>query len=108
MGAYPPPTPNSQKKKHGSCWTLFFMALISLCLMAIFGLLLRRYLHFENNLEAYVDIAHVALDSSNYNKMPNVAAGTVVVTAKDGSMGIIDDTDFSIMTVCYLVFSAIQ
>ena len=94
-----PPGPPPKEKKSGLCCTITLMGLITCCLLAIFGLLLKKHIYFEEALEDYVDISHITLDSNNYNKVPDVAAGTIIITAKDGSKGIIEDNSFSIMAV---------
>ena len=76
------------------------MAVISLSLLAILGLLLKDHFGFYSyDLKDYLDIARLDLDSSNYNKMSNLEAGTIIVTASDGTKGIVEDAFFNIMMV---------
>ena len=77
------------------------MAVITLSLLAILGLLLKDQFFYEYDLKGYIDIARLDLDSSNYNKMSNLEAGTIIVTDMDGNKGIVEDTFFNIMMVCY-------
>ena len=75
------------------------MAVITLSLLAILGLLLKDQFFYEYDLKGYIDIARLDLDSSNYNKMSNLEAGTIIVTDMDGNKGIVEDTFFNIMMV---------
>ena len=76
------------------------MAVITLSLLAILGLLLKDQFFYEYDLKGYIDIGRLDLDSSNYNKMSNLEAGTIIVTDMDGNQGIVEDTFFNIMMVC--------
>ena len=76
------------------------MAVITLSLLAILGLLLKDQFFYEYDLKSYIDISRLDLDSSNYNKMSNLEAGTIIVTDMDGNKGIVEDTFFNIMMVC--------
>ena len=76
------------------------MAVITLSLLAILGLLLKDQFFYEYDLKGYIDISRLDLDSSNYNKMSNLEAGTIIVTDMDGNKGIVEDTFFNIMMVC--------
>ena len=75
------------------------MAVITLSLLAILGLLLKDQFFYEYDLKGYIDIKRLDLDSSNYNKMSNLEAGTIIVTDMDGNKGIVEDTFFNIMMV---------
>ena len=81
------------------------MAVITLSLLAILGLLLKDQFFYEYDLKGYIDISRLDLDSSNYNKMSNLEAGTIIVTDVDGNKGIVEDTFFNIMMVCITLFA---
>ena len=81
------------------------MAVITLSLLAILGLLLKDQFFYEYDLKGYIDISRLDLDSSNYNKMSNLEAGTIIVTDVDGNKGIVEDTFFNIMMVCIILFA---
>ena len=96
-----------QRAKAGSSCThctIFLLGLITLSLLAILALIVKDHFYDRHNLKSYIDIVELELDSSNYNKMSNLAAGTVIVTAKDGSKGVVEDAFFNIMMVCIMFF----
>jgi len=90
-------TSPAQKAKGSSCCTVLLMAVITLSLLAILGLLLKDQFFYEYDLKGYIDISRLDLDSSNYNKISNLEAGTIIVTDMDGNKGIVEDTFFNIM-----------
>ena len=69
-------------------------------LLAILGFFLKEHFYYELGLlGGYIDIARLDLDATNYNKKANIEAGTIIVSARDGAKGIVEDSFFNIMMV---------
>lgn len=92
---------NSKSKDNGTTGVFCFLTLLTLTLVVVLGFLFCRHFSYKESLENYIDIARVELDANNYNPGSNSdpMGGTVILTATDGTKGIISDERFSIMTV---------
>ena len=88
-----------RKKSSGAGFCICFFGMVGLIGVALLVGQNLKHRFFLKELDNFVDIIRVELESTNFKRTNHLAAGTVILTAKDGSKGIIRDTHFGIMTV---------
>ena len=101
------PSQKAATTKGSNCCTVCLLAVITLALLAILGFFLKEHFYHKlGMLGGYIDIARLDLDARNYNRKANLEAGTIIVTARDGTKGIVEDSFFNIMMVILIEFES--
>lgn len=91
--------PRKKSSGNGAGFCICFFGMVGLIGVALLVGQNLKHRFFLKELDNFVDIIRVELETTNFKRTNHLAAGTVILTAKDGSKGIIRDTHFGIMTV---------